>query len=50
MDAADRDKISNGIEFHKNGDVTKKECLNALIVEDIRVNVKECDLVANVLK
>ena len=28
----------------------KNECLNALMVEDNRFNVKECDLVANVLK
>ena len=37
------------MEFHNSGDVTKNECLNALMVEDNRFNVKECDLVANVL-
>ena len=47
--AVDCDKISNGMEFHNSGDVTKNECLNALMVEDNRFNVKECDLVANVL-
>ena len=44
------DKMSNGIEFHSSDEAIKKECLNALMVEDIKFKVKECDLVANVLK
>ena len=40
--------MSNGIEF--SGEATKKECLNALMVEDSKFKVKECDLVANVFK
>ena len=45
-----QDKTSNGIEFHNIGEATKKEYQNALMVEDSRFKVKECDLVANVLK
>ena len=40
--AVGRDRISNSIEFHNSGDVTKNECLNALMVEDSRFDVKEC--------
>jgi len=47
--AVDWDKISNGIEFHKNVVITKKECLNTLTADDTRRNIKECDLVANIL-
>ena len=42
--------MSNGIEFHNKGDATKKECLKALMVDDNKFNVKECDLVGKVLK
>ena len=42
--------MSNGIEFHNSNEVIKKECLNTLMVEDSKFKVKECDLVANVLK
>ena len=42
--------MSNGIEFHRSDEATKRECLNTLMVEDIKFKVKECDLVANVLK
>ena len=37
-------------QFHSIGEATKKEYQNALMVEDSRFKVKECDLVANVLK
>ena len=50
MFLAGRDKISKGTEFHNSGEATKKECLNALIVDDTKFNVKECDLLGNVLK
>ena len=42
--------MSNGIEFHNRGEATKKECLKALMVEDNKFNIKECDLVGKVLK
>ena len=42
--------MSNGIKFHNSSEAIKKECLNALMVEDSKFKVKECDLVANVLK
>ena len=35
------------MEFHKNGAATKKECLNALMVEDTKIKVKECICVVN---
>ena len=41
------DKTDSGIEFHSIGAATKNECL---IVELTRINIKECDLVDNVLK
>ena len=37
------------MEFHKNGAATKKECLNALMVEDNKFKVKECVRVVNLL-
>ena len=37
------------MEFHKNGAATKKECLNALMVEDAKFKVKECVHVVNLL-
>ena len=37
------------MEFHKNGAATKKECLNALMVEDTKFKVKECVRVVNLL-
>ena len=50
MFAAGWDKISNGIKFLNNGEDTKKEFLNALMVDDTKFEVKGCDLVGNVLK
>ena len=38
------------MEFHKNETATKKECLNALMVEDTEFKVKECVCVVNLLK
>ena len=43
------DNIVNGKEFHSIGTATKNECLNALVVEHTRLEVKECDLVESVL-
>ena len=37
------------MEFHKNGAATKKECLNAFMVEDAKFKVKECVHVVNIL-
>lgn len=40
----------NGIEFYNRSEATKKENLKALMVEDNKFNIKECDLVGKVLK
>ena len=37
------------MEFHNNGAATKKECLNALMVEDAKFKVKEDICVVNLL-
>ena len=42
--------MPNGMEFHNRGEAIKKECLKALVVDDNKCNVKECDLVGKVLK
>ena len=47
--AADWNKISYGIKFHKNGATTKKRYINSLMVEDAKFKVKERVHVANLL-
>ena len=44
-----QNKISYGMEFHKNGAATEKEYLNVLMVEDAMFKVKECIHAVNLL-